>query len=109
MPRSLCSAQLVLGDGFRASAATPFAATMRPRSIGTRSSVARGACARLKARRLRATAAGAARERARAGDRAGHEPPARVRDAVERGARRMRADESVEAAGIRRRNVDEVE
>ena len=45
MPRSLCSAQAASGGGLSFSAGTPFAATMRPRSIGTRSSVARGACA----------------------------------------------------------------
>ena len=40
MPRSLCSTQAAFAAGLSFSAGTPFAATMRPRSIGTRSSVA---------------------------------------------------------------------
>ena len=44
MPRSLCSTQFWLAGTRMSSARTPFAETIRPRSIGTRSSVAPGAC-----------------------------------------------------------------
>ena len=44
MPRSPCSTQRDPAAGLRSSALTPFAATMRPRSIGTRSIAEPGAC-----------------------------------------------------------------
>ena len=64
MPRSLCSTQAALAGTLRSSALMSFAATMRPRSIGTRSSL-------------------------------------RLRHAL--------ADEGVEAVGVGRLDVDEIE
>ena len=56
MPRSLCSTQFWLAGTRMSSARTPFAETMRPRIIGTRSSVAPGACSRMKASKRAASA-----------------------------------------------------
>ena len=63
MPRSLCSTQAALGGGLSSSAGTPFAAMMRPRSIGTRSSTARGALAWMKASKRSASAAWMSRKK----------------------------------------------
>ena len=57
MPRSLCSTQAMFGGGFRSSALMPLAATMRPRSIGTRSSRAPGARSLMKASKRSASCA----------------------------------------------------
>jgi hypothetical protein len=58
MPRSPLSTQRERAAGFKSSALMPLAETMRPRSIGTRSSVAPGACARTKPSKRFASAEG---------------------------------------------------
>ena len=70
MPRSLCSTQAALAAGLRLSAGTPFAATMRPRSIGTRSSVAPGALRRMASSNRPPSAGGMSRKK-NAGARSG--------------------------------------
>ncbi len=63
MPRSPRSTQAEPSAGLRSSALMPLASTMRPRSIGTRSSAPCGACSRTKASKRPVSAEGMSRKK----------------------------------------------
>ena len=63
MPRSLCSTQAASCDGLSCSAGTPRAETMRPRSIGTSSSLPCGARSWMNAANRSASCEGMSRKK----------------------------------------------